>query len=193
MKIGSLLMVLALLSTGCTTVSLERNTLKQSESLSDLRCQEVMNNLALLAENPAYLPSYATISAGMTSLTDSGSATSTTTFGRLAAKPFTNYYTSEALDVMGSRKVSTNWTVDPVATPESLHAIRFACLWVLGGGKQTLPPEGLRLLSKFDQTKVLTQDEAIAVAGHYSNVETDMDKLPCNWLTKACLKEGQLK
>jgi hypothetical protein len=43
-------------SVGCTSVRLSQRTIHQASTLPVLQCQQVLDNLALLAANPATLP-----------------------------------------------------------------------------------------------------------------------------------------
>jgi hypothetical protein len=119
---------------GCISTSLERHTLRQSESLSDLRIQEVMNNLAMVANNAYALPSYSSIYAGTSDVTDLASATSQTVpaVRTLAGTVFG----TQLLDLPYQRAVQQNWTLDPSIAPEKIRAMRCACRWVVYG------PEG---------------------------------------------------
>jgi hypothetical protein len=118
-------------SSGCIATSLERHTLRQSESLSDLRTQEVMNNLALVANNPYALPSYSSIYAGTSDITDLASVTSTTVpaVRTLAGTTFG----TQLLDIPFSRAIQQNWTLDPSIAPEKIRALRCACRWAVYG------------------------------------------------------------
>src|SRR5579885_1738147 len=63
---------------GCTSLCLERHTLAQGGTVEDLRYREVLDALAMVADDPATLPAYASIYAGTAQVTDSGQALSTT-------------------------------------------------------------------------------------------------------------------
>jgi hypothetical protein len=151
-----------------------------------LRYKEVLYNLAALADNPAVLPAYSSIAAGTTTISDTGTVTPTTVIGREVLKAGTiTHFQSQTLDVMDQRRVSQNWSLDPVAVPEKLQAIRFACLWVLGG-PQSLPPEAMFLLGRYDETKCMPP-------GHYFNVADELAKLPSGWLQVGSWKDVPLK
>jgi hypothetical protein len=59
-----LLSALCSLVTGCQSILVERNTVSMAERLSDIQYGQVMDNLALVADNPGALPHF--------ELTDSG-------------------------------------------------------------------------------------------------------------------------
>ncbi len=127
----TLIVVAIIASCGCVATSLERNTLRQSESLTELRIQEVMNNLALVANDLYALPSYSSIYAGTSDVTDLASVTSTTVpaVRTLAGTKFG----TQLLDVPYSRAIQQNWTLDPSIAPEKIRAMRCACRWAIYG------------------------------------------------------------
>ncbi len=118
--------------TGCTMMSLERHTVSQTDAAMDIRYREVMDNLALIANNPSALPSYASIYSGSASVQDTGQLISTNTFP---------YYTvgSEALNPSFQRQITANWVLDPLLDPERMEAIRAACQWAIGGPGRVYP------------------------------------------------------
>src|SRR3954464_4139801 len=56
--------LLALFCSGCTGLQLKRSTIDQASTLSELQYQQVMNNLAMFAGNPAAIPWHITIKDG---------------------------------------------------------------------------------------------------------------------------------
>jgi hypothetical protein len=138
---------------GCTSAALERQSLDQTISLTDLRLREAMGNLAMVAENPSALPTWSSIYAGTADVNDSGTVTSSTVpFVRSAAKP-AGYHTTfgtESLDLPCSRTVKLNWTLDPSVAPEKIRAMRCACRCAVYG------PNG----AMFDYNVYLTKPAA---------------------------------
>jgi hypothetical protein len=104
-------------------------------SSTDLRYREVLENLAMIADNPAILPSFSSIYAGTTDISDTLQASSQTIWLRMLTKPFgsATLFSTESLDVPATRAVKQNWTLDPVIVPEKLAAMRCACWWALFG------------------------------------------------------------
>ncbi len=113
-----------LVATGCTSLALERTTLNQIQTLSDLRQQVTMDNLAIFVDNPSALPSYLVISAGTASISDTGTVAGSFTWQR-------GIPTTRGLNPSGSRNWQENWTLDPVHDPEILDAMGCAFHWVL--------------------------------------------------------------
>jgi hypothetical protein len=127
---------------GCTSVALKRATLSHARSSTDLRYREVIENLAMSAANPDILPAYSSIYAGTTDVNDSIKATSTSVWARtLLQHPlrFTEFFSTETADFIGSRAVKSNWTLDPTVVPEKLRAMQAACQWVTIGPENVGP------------------------------------------------------
>ena len=134
-------LALALGSAGCTSLALERNTISQAESHTDLRYREVVENLAMIAANRASLPSFSSIYAGTIDISDVQQMTSGTSVARFAKKKpgTTTVLSAELLDTQASRSVKGVWTLNPVAAPEKLVALRCTCWWVLFGPESLCP------------------------------------------------------
>ena len=127
---------------GCVTAPLERYTVNQSLSSSEMRYQEVMNALATVAHNRGVLPSYAVTSSGFTNVTDSVSFQATTSWTRAA-----HNFAQQFLNVLGKHSPDLNWVLDPVADPTLLAGAWYACHWAIFG---PLPEgsDGYELLRK---------------------------------------------
>jgi hypothetical protein len=137
-----LIFIALLVSPGCTSVALKRATVAHAESSTDLRYREVMENLAMIAANPAALPAYSSIYAGTTDVNDIVKATSTSVWSRMALQHplrYVSFFSTETADFMGSRAVKSNWTLDPTVVPEKLRAMRAACNLVLLGPEHVGP------------------------------------------------------
>jgi hypothetical protein len=150
---------------GCTMVSLERHTVAQTDSAVDLRYREVMDNLALVADDPSTLPSYSSIFSGTVSVQDQGQLLSTITW------PFSAG--SQVVDPSFNRQISQNWTLDPIMIPEKLEAIRAACQWAVGG-RDSVYEDSWDLL--------IGPEEAKPGIGRHFGVKKKLEKLPDGWL-----------
>ncbi len=164
MKHGALALVLVLGASGCTTAMLERYSLNQIASVSDMRYREVMKNLAVLAANPSILPSFAVIADGVAQLVDTGSADAKTIWGH-AFKGFI----SETLTGTVSRNPQPQWTLDPVADEPLIKAQWCALLWGIYGPP---PPDS----------------EWADVLRKYQ-VDGELAKLQPGWLHVGCCKD----
>jgi hypothetical protein len=58
-RFGSFALILMLLAAGCQSVQLQQKTTKMASYLSDIQYGQVLDNLALIANNPDALPHYA--------------------------------------------------------------------------------------------------------------------------------------
>ena len=128
MKTSLLATCVLLACVGCTTQALDRRTLELGETTTDLHYREVLENLAMIANNRWALPSFSSYYAGTSDLSDTASI----------QVPLVPYRSStlkplflETLDGSVSRAVKDNWTLDPVVVPEKLLALRCACWCVL--------------------------------------------------------------
>ena len=155
---------------GCTTMSLKRNALSHSGSTADLRYREVLENLALIANNPWALPSYSSIYAGTTEISDTIPVGSATNWSRSAAGVTT--FNSQAIDFPASRQVKENWTLDPTIVPEKLEAIRAASWWMLFGPAH---PYG-------DSSMLGVYGPCHSPPGYYFNVASELANLPAGWV-----------
>ncbi len=151
MRVCSLVLIaLALVATGCTSQSLQRNTVKQIETIADVRYEEALNNLAMLDVSPWSLPSYSSIFSGTTKVLDQSTISPTGNIGQdvLSMSPVklgVTHFQTGSLDVPSQRQVSDTWSLDPVTEPEKLRAMRGLCVWVLHG-QQAVSPEDARLM-----------------------------------------------
>jgi hypothetical protein len=112
---------------GCTAISLERRTVNQTMSSTDLRYQMVMENLATSAANGGALPSFGIISDGMTTVSDSAKFDASTAWSAKATQ------FKEALSAGVSRQPALQWTVDPTKDPNYIRAVHAACLAAIYG------------------------------------------------------------
>jgi hypothetical protein len=121
--------VLPLLLTGCTSVALERHTLSQVRTVTDMRFQQVMDDLAATAADPAVLPAYAPIGEGISLLQDTFILDPKTLWQRMTFKGFA----AETVGLTWQRQPQPQWTVDPASEPPELQALHCACLWAVYG------------------------------------------------------------
>jgi hypothetical protein len=165
MKYGVLLVTAMLACTGCTTLALKRHALKQEATSTDIRYQEILDNLAMVAHDPAALPAYASIFTGTAQVTDTAQLGSTTTWSPGAA--------AQALAPQFTRAELGNWTLDPINAPEKLEAIRGACRWVVYGP---------RFAYCHDCGGLLASPEQWPWPGRHFGVADRLAQLPRGWL-----------
>jgi hypothetical protein len=185
MRIGLPVLLIVAVCTGCTTLSTERHTTGLNGTVMDLRYREVMDDLAMVANDPNAVPSFSTMYAGTTQVTDAGQIGSTTIW---TTAPFlgqmSSGYNSEAVNPLLSRMIVENWSLDPIVVPEKLEAMRCACRWVIYGPEHAC--DGCTdLLGDPDQSPPGT--------GRHFNVADKLAKLPPGWLHVGGLKDVPLK
>jgi hypothetical protein len=174
------LVLVASACTGCTMLSLERHTLSQSGSVIDLRYREVVDNLALVANNPWALPCYSSIFTGTAQVTDSGELGSKTVLAHMvSASQVVNGFSSEEVSSNLTRAVLQNWTLDPIVVPEKLEAIRCCCRWVLFG------PEA----ACTNCPGLLASPDQAPGPGRHFDVADKLARLPKGWLHVGTWKE----
>lgn len=161
----SIIATLALIQAGCTTLSLTRHSTAQVDSVADLRYQVVLDNVALIADDPTNLPSSIGLGAGTVFVQDQGTATT------IPIWPFSGG--SVATTPAFSRQISQNWSLDPVLIPEKLEAIRAACQWAVGG-PQFVKPSSMSLL-------IRPQEAPVGPERHFG-VFDQLSQLPPGWL-----------
>lgn len=164
---------------GCTTWATERHTVAQAATAEGLRYCEVLDALALVANNPGALPTYASVYTGTTKITDTGSPASTTVW---AAKGFmqstVHGFFSETAgspspnSPLANRTVIQNWALDPVVVPEKLEAIRCACQWVIYGPNAVCA----------DCYGLLETPDQVPFPGRHFGVADRLAALPRGWL-----------
>jgi hypothetical protein len=161
-------------ATGCTTLSLERHTVAQVDSVAELRSHIILDNLALVAEDPTRLPSFVGLGSGTVFVADQGQMVVTTTW------PFSNVGKGTGSVVSNgsvNRQISQNWALDPVMIPEKLEALRAACQWAIGGPGY-VNPESVSLL-------IDPKDANPGPERHFGVLE-QLSKLPPDWLGRGC-------
>ena len=157
--------------------ALRRETLTQVNSAVDLRYREVMDNLALVADDPSGLPFYASIFTGTSLVLDSGSFGETTIWQRFKSA---DGFGSQAANIQASRQIGQNWTLDPMVDPERLEAVRYACWWVVYG-LDRVDARGISLLARPDQVP--------CQSGRHFGVLDRMNRLPKDWLGRGGLAD----
>ncbi len=106
-----------LLLPGCTAGRLRQRTIHQASTLPELQYQQVLNNLALFAANPAALPWHVNLREGTTQVTDSISGGAALDNG-----PPTTWFPQ----LLGSRTAVAQWGMSPVIDPVELRLLRIA-------------------------------------------------------------------
>lgn len=127
LKLGIAIVILS--STGCLHTALQKTTVTQASTVTDLRYQQVLDNLAMLAHNPAMMPYYAVITSGLAQVDDTFGGNGSVTWGWAAGAGGSN---SQTLGLTGQRNRLGNWSIDPLHDPERLKAMQCVYQAVLG-------------------------------------------------------------
>ena len=116
-----LFLLTALASTaGCTHLQLERSTLKQNSTWTDLQYRQVLDNLAMFCKNSSAMPYFSVAGTGTTQVSDSGNLAAS--FSIQESIPLLSVLSGAA-----SRQIAEQWTVAPTTDPGKLEVIR--CLY----------------------------------------------------------------
>lgn len=113
--------IVAAVSAGCTTSRmLQKNTIKQCETATDIHQQQVLDNLAKFAFDRNSMPSFSIASGGQSDVNDSVK-------GGLSSATFNpNGFTEAVLGITGDRQTRQFWTLAPVNNPRKLELMRCA-------------------------------------------------------------------
>ncbi len=117
-------------SSGCISVRLGQRAMRQAGTLPDLEYQQVLDNLALFANNPSALPWHVNFREGTTQITDSGSAGAAVDLGPPA---------NTLPQLFGSRTVVVQWGMTPVIDSAELRLLRIAYRRALGSPEMPDP------------------------------------------------------
>lgn len=121
MRCWRLLIPLLLLS-GCTHLALERRTLSQASTMTDLQYVQVLDNLAMFACNPDALPWQLKLSSASIQVTDQGTANILESIAH--SKPPATYTLSSA--ITAQRGVVNQWGGIPTVDPDDLYLLALA-------------------------------------------------------------------
>src|ERR1700693_4864470 len=132
------LLCLGAFMSGCTADMLDRHTVNQAMSVTDMRYQEVMDNLAVVAHNTGMLPSFALNGGGTPTMTNLVSADPKTTWDPVG-------FMSQTLNVVGKNNPQVIWNFESVASNIQLAALRYACIWA-ACGPENVDAEGIEYL-----------------------------------------------
>lgn len=186
------------LSSGCTSYSLRRHTVAQTQTWNDIQYRQIIENLAMVAANPDVLPSYST--------QDYGTADVSDTVGLIGVSQISPRGTAGtgSLDPSVKRSVKHNWTLAQVSAPEKLRALRLAFRYAVFNDPAllTLHDHDVSLDAFCYPHGACNNSGADCVAkpgpncsrdypcdcdypgqpGYYFNVKSDLEQIPPGWL-----------
>jgi hypothetical protein len=118
MRLGRIFFILGLACmAGCTSGRLRQRTVNQGSTLPELQYQQVLDNLAQFATNPATLPWHVNLREGTSQVTDSLSGGAAVDIG-----PPVTWFPQ----LFGSRTAVAQWGVSPVIDATELRLLRIA-------------------------------------------------------------------
>jgi hypothetical protein len=105
------------LASGCMNQQLCLATNRTVKTLPDLQYQQVVDNLAMIAANPGYLPYLAVAGQGSIQVTDNHNSS----LGlRLSSAPIL----PQSLGLGGSRDVTGTWSLGTITSPEKIRGMQ---------------------------------------------------------------------
>jgi hypothetical protein len=110
---------LLLISAGCTSVRLRKNTIAQANTLSDIYEQQVLDNLAMFIYDYNSLPHFAFPATGANSLADTVAAKGILGWAKAG-------FNSASAELDGTRMATENWQLTAVVDPRILELMRCA-------------------------------------------------------------------
>ena len=126
------LLLLGLLSTlsGCTHMALQNDTVRTTNTLTDLQFQQILDNVARFHDNPDTVPSFAVATAGTVSILDTAGAGVSPTYSPTltflqqggGALPIL----SLLFPFSAQRAVTENWSLMPITDADNLRRLRCA-------------------------------------------------------------------
>lgn len=139
---------------GCMTHrSLRANTVRTAATLTDLNHQQVLDNVARFAANPAAVPSVSVVNAGTVTVADQLGGNANATYAPTLTSGQQGGGALPILSLLfnpsGSRTLTENWSLAPVTDVDNLRRIRCA-FQLLVRGKGTTDCEDCKdLLGDF--------------------------------------------
>jgi hypothetical protein len=104
-------------TTGCMPHQLELTTRRTLNTLPDLQYQQVIDNLAMIASNPGYLPYLAVVGQGSIQVTDNGTSTlGLSVIGR-ASKV-------NAFSLNATRNITGTLSIGTITNPEKIRSMQ---------------------------------------------------------------------
>lgn len=104
------------LGTGCTHTALERRTVKQASTLTDLQYKQVLDNLAMFSCNPEALPWHVKLKGGTVQIADQGSGGFAADITTVAGGD------TRLMPAVGAQRgVLNQWDVEPAVDSDELE------------------------------------------------------------------------
>jgi hypothetical protein len=109
----------AIVTVGCTSAQLRRDTLGEAQVVGQVQQQQVLDNLAMFSANPNALPFFTEVAAGFSQVNDTATGSANPMWVRAG-------FSSVGSMFSGSRLNQENFTISPVTDPFRLTWMRCA-------------------------------------------------------------------
>ncbi len=119
-------------SGGCLHRQLEFTAHRTLSRLPELQYQQVVDNLAAIAANPAHLPYLAVVGQGAIQVTDNGTSTLGLTIPMTSAKPY-------GLTIGTTRNVTGTLSLGTVTSPDKIRAMQAVYQLAVAGSARQEP------------------------------------------------------
>lgn len=104
------ILLVAIGVSGCTSYQLQRNTLAQGRTWTEIQYEMVLDNIAMFRQAPSSLPWHIQIAQGSSAVTDAVTPNFTYSWPTIA----------HTFGITGSRNWQDNWTVVPLSDDTKL-------------------------------------------------------------------------
>ena len=124
--------LVVVLTSGCLHRQLEFTAHRTLSRLPELQYQQVVDNLAAVAANPAHLPYLAVVGQGAIQVTDNGTSTLGLTIPMLSSKPY-------GVNIGTSRNVTGTLSLGTITSPDKIRAMQAVYQQVVAGSARQEP------------------------------------------------------
>lgn len=129
------LILLTFSVSGCQHLQLQRRTLAQASTLTDIQYTEVLNNLAMFSANPDALPFFSSTNTGSSTNQQTGEISPSLNWAFIASAA-TFRFDRIIAGFRGSRTSIGQWNTVSVLNPDQLLLMRYAYQRTLGYGDE---------------------------------------------------------
>ncbi len=126
---------IVLIVPGCMKDQLRYSIRRATSTLPDLQYQQVIDNLAMIADNPGYLPYLAVAGQGSVQVTDGGSSSLSVPFGN-------STFNTTTLGLGATRNITGTWSVGTITDPDKIRQMRALYRAAVLGTSQGVPGAG---------------------------------------------------
>jgi hypothetical protein len=134
----------AVQASGCMSQQLRFTAVRNLSILPELQYQQVVDNLAKIAVNPAFLPYLAVVGQGSVQVTDNGNSA-------LGLNLPKNALGAGTFGFAASRNVTGTWSMGTVTSPEKIRSMQAVYLRALRGAAEGDPAFGWLKVGRKEQ------------------------------------------